>query len=150
MKVPLLLIAAATLATAAPALAQAPAPPSRAYTEGPVINMSYIRTKPGMFERYMEYLNTTYRKSLEAQKAAGLVLGYTIYTSAPRTPQDHDIILAVTYKNWGALDNLSDRADAVANQTFGNTAAQRDQQFIDRAAMREVLGSRQYQQLILK
>lgn len=149
MKVSLLL-AAATLATAAPALAQAPAQSSRPYTEGPVINMAYIRTKPGMFDRYMEYLNTTYRKSLEAQKAAGLVLGYAIYTSAPRTPQDHDIILAVTYKNWGAFDNLSDRADAVANQAFGNTPAQRDQQFIDRAAMRDVLGSRDYQQLIPK
>jgi len=150
MKVSLLLLAAATLATAAPALAQAPTQSSRAYTEGPVINMSYIRTKPGMFDRYMQYLNTDYRKSLEAQKAAGLVLGYTIYTSAPRTLQDHDIILAVTYKNWGAFDNLSDRADVVANQAFGNTPAQRDQQFIDRAAMRDVLGSRDYQQLILK
>lgn len=150
MNVPLLLLAAATLATAAPALAQAPAQSTRVYTEGPVINMSYIRTKPGMFERYMQYLNTDYRKSLEAQKEAGLVLGYTIYTSAPRTPQDHDIILAVTYKNWGAYDNLSDRTDAVSNRAFGNTPAQRDQQFIDRAAMRDVLGNRDYRHLILK
>ena len=150
MKASLLLLAAATLATAAPALAQAPAPSTRTYTEGPVIRMSYIRTKPGMFDRYMQYLNADYRKSLEAQKAAGLVLGYVIYTSAPRTPQDHDIILAVTYKNWGAFDNFADRADAVANQAMGNTPAQRDQQFIDRAAMREVLGSRDYQQLTPK
>ncbi|MBA3343134.1 MAG: hypothetical protein H0T48_15070 [Gemmatimonadaceae bacterium] len=150
MNVPLLLLAAATLATAAPAWAQAPAQASRAYTEGPVVDMSYIKTKPGMFDRYMQYLNGDYRKSLESQKAAGLVLGYTIYTSAARTPQDHDIILAVTYKNWGALDNLADRADAVANRTFGNTPGQRDQQFIDRAAMRDVLGGRTYQQLILK
>jgi crotonobetainyl-CoA:carnitine CoA-transferase CaiB-like acyl-CoA transferase len=150
MKVSLLLLAAAMLATAPPALAKAPAQSSRSYTEGPVIRMAYIRTKSGMFDNYMQYLNTDYRKSLEAQKAAGLVLGYAIYTSAPRTPQDHDIILAVTYKNWGAFDNLSDRADAVANQAFGNTRTQRDQQFIDRAAMRDVLGSRDYQQLIPK
>ena len=29
---------------------------TRAYREGPVIQVSYIRTKPGMFDKYMQYL----------------------------------------------------------------------------------------------
>ncbi len=103
-----------------------------------------------MFERYMEYLNGQYKQSLEAEKAAGIVLAYTIHTSPPRTPQDHDLILSVTYRNWAALDGLADRADAVANRALQSTPRQRDQQFIDRAAMREVLGYRNYQQLLFR
>lgn len=129
---------------------QTPAASTRAYSAGPITVMSYVRTKPGMFERYMEYLNGQYKQDLEAQKAAGMVLAYAIHTSPPRTPQDHDLILSVTYSNWAALDGLADRSEAVANQTLKSTPRQRDQQFIDRAAMREVLGYRNYQQLLLK
>jgi len=123
---------------------------TRSYREGSVISVSYIRTKPGMFDKYMAYLAGPYKTNLEAQKAAGIVLDYGIYTSEPRTPQDHDIMLAVVYKNWGALDNLADRSDAIVNKTLSSTPEQRAQQFIDRGAMRESLGSRTYQQLTLK
>lgn len=123
---------------------------TRAYREGPVIVVSYIRTKPGMFDKYMAYLNGAYKANLEAQKAAGIVVDYGIYASDPRTPADHDLMLAVVYKNWGALDNLSDRTDAVANRILQNTPEQRAQQSIDRGSMRDVLGNRTYQQLLLK
>jgi hypothetical protein len=103
-----------------------------------------------MFDRYMEYLSTAYKTNLEAQKTAGLVTDYAIYTSDARTPTDHDVMLTVTYKNWAALDNLRDRTEPVANRVLQSTARQRDQQFIDRGVMREVLGTRTYQQLYLK
>lgn len=124
---------------------------TRPYREGPVVSVSYIRTKPGMFERYMEYLNGPYKASLEAQKAAGLILDYGIYSSAEnRNAGDHDIMLTTIYRNWGAFDGRADRSDAVANRALQNTPQQRDQQFIDRGAMREVMGGRTYQQLLLK
>src|SRR5438034_8408220 len=91
---------------------------TRAYREGSVIQVSYIRTKPGMFDRYMQYLDGPYKTNLVAQKAAGIVLDYGIYASDPRTPTDHDILLTVVYKNWGALDNLADRSDAIVNRAL--------------------------------
>ena len=141
-----LLIAGASAATET-ANAQAS---TRSYREGPVVAVSYIRTKPGMFDKYMEYLSGPYKTFIEAEKAAGIVLDYAIYTSEPRTPTDHDVMLTVTYRNWAALDNLADRTDAVQNRALGNTPAQRSQQFIDRGSMRESLGSRTYQQLFPK
>jgi len=141
-----LLIAAASAVTET-AGAQAS---TRSYREGPVVAVSYIRTKPGMFDRYMQYLDGAYKTNLEAQKAAGIVLDYAIFTSEPRTPADHDVMLTVIYKNWSALDNLQDRSDAVVNKALSSTPDQRSQQFIDRGAMRESLGSRTYQQLTLK
>src|SRR2546430_14783266 len=140
-----LLIAGASVGQTAGAQAS-----TRSYREGPVIAVSYIRTKPGMFDRYMQYLDGPYKTNLEAQKAAGIVQDYGIYASDPRTPTDHDILLTVVYKNWGALDNLADRSDAIVNRALQSTPEQRAQQFIDRGAMRESLGSRTYQQLLLK
>ncbi|MEO8194491.1 MAG: hypothetical protein ABI681_11630 [Gemmatimonadales bacterium] len=123
---------------------------TRSYRDGPVIVVSYIHTKPGMFDKYMEYLSGPYKTNLDAQKAAGIVLDYAVYTSQPRTPTDHDVMLTVTYRNWAAFDNLADRSDEVVNRALKSTPPQRAQQFMERSAMRESLGSRDYQQLILK
>ncbi|HEY8685264.1 MAG TPA: hypothetical protein VIO57_06630 [Chloroflexota bacterium] len=151
MKPALLALATAvSILGSAAASNSAAAQSTRVYREGPVVVVSYIRTKPGMFDRYMEYLNTGYKTSMEAEKAAGLVTDYAIFTSNARTPNDHDVLLTVTYKNWGALDGLADRTDPVANRALQSTPQQRDQQFADRGAMREVLGTRTYQRLYLK
>jgi hypothetical protein len=123
---------------------------TRAYSEGPIAVMTYAKTKPGMFDRYMTYLNGSYKTEMEAEKAAGIIQDYQILTSESRTPNDHDVLLVVMYKNWGALDGLQDRTDAIANRALASTPQQRDQQFIDRGAMREILGSRTYQRLVLK
>jgi len=123
---------------------------TRSYREGPVISVSYIRTKPGMFDKYMAYLDGPYKTNLEAQKAAGIILDYGIYTSETRNALDHDVMLTIVYKNWGSLDNLADRSDAIVNKALSSTPDERSQQFADRSAMRESLGSRTYQQLTLK
>jgi len=123
---------------------------TRAYTQGPIAVMTYVKTKPGMFDRYMAYLDGPYKTELEAEKAAGIVQDYAILTSDARTPADHDVLLIVMYKNWSALDGLQDRTDAIQNRVLQNTSQQRDQQFIDRGAMREILGNRTYQRLILR
>jgi len=146
----LALATAASILSSAAASNTAAAQSTRSYREGPVVVVSYIRTKPGMFNKYMEYLSTAYKTNMEAEKAAGLVIDYAIYTSETRTPNDHDVMLTVTYKNWAALDNLADRAEPVVNRALQSTPQQRDQQFADRSAMRESLGSRTYQQLYLK
>jgi hypothetical protein len=124
---------------------------ARPYREGPVVSVSYIRTKPGMFEKYMEYLNGPYKQSMEAQKSAGLITDYGIFASAEtRNPGDHDVMLTTTYKNWASFDGLADKTDALANRVMQSTPQQRDQQYMDRGAMRDVVGGRSYQQLLFK
>ena len=86
----------------------------------------------------------------EAEKAAAIIQDYAILTSESRNPTDHDVLLVVMYKNWGALDGLQDRTDAIANRTLQSTPQQRDQQLIDRGAMRDILGNRTYQRLLLR
>src|SRR5450432_2045551 len=78
----------------------------RDWTDGPVQNVTFIRTVDGHFDDYMHWLATTYKKQQEAAKAAGLITRYEVLVGQPRSPQDPDIILITEYKNWAALDHL--------------------------------------------
>lgn len=139
-----LLIGLAFSGMAATALAD----DGRVYKEGPVVEVTYIRTMPGRFDDYMKFLATTYRTLMDAEKKAGLILDYSIYSAAPRSPQDPDLLLTITYPNMAALDR-SEESDALAVKTVGSMAAQ-NQAAIDREALREVLGSELVRELVLK
>lgn len=118
------------------------------YKEGPVINVSYIKIKPGKFDDYMKFLDTTYKSLMEAQKKAGLILDYAVFTKESRNPQEADLILTTTYANMAALDR-TDEFDAVANKVVGTNDTQ-SKAMISREPMREVLGSELIRQLLLK
>jgi hypothetical protein len=38
-----------------------------------VTELAYIKVKPGKFDDYMKYLDTTYKSLMEANKKAGLI-----------------------------------------------------------------------------
>lgn len=121
----------------------------RPYTEGPVMEVSFIRTKPGMFDQYMKWVATVRKQEMEELKKAGLVLSYAIYESRPRNPQDPDLIFTVTYKNLAALDGLQAKTDPIVDKLFGSREAA-TKGSISREQMREVLGSEIVRELNLK
>jgi len=67
----------------------------------------------------------------------------------PRAPDDADLLLVITYKNWAALDGALAKADATSKQIEGSVAAASQAQ-ADRAKIRRVLGSSTMQTLELK
>jgi len=121
----------------------------RPYTEGSVLSVSSIRTEPGMFDSYMNFLATTYKQNMEAQKAAGIILDYNVYTTAPRGPDDPDIFLVTTYKNMAALDGLAEKTDPIMQKLFGDMS-QRSAATIARGKMRTTVGSELIRELKLK
>jgi hypothetical protein len=122
----------------------------RSHTEGPVVAVSYIRIKPGMFDKYMKYLDTDYKKVMEAQKKEGIILDYGVFSSPQTGEGDWNMVLTTTYKNMAALDNLRDRADPVSSKVTNRTTEQAATANIERGAMRDQVGSRLMRQLILK
>lgn len=121
---------------------------AKSYKEGPVTELSYIKIKPGKFEDYMKFLDTSYKTLMEENKKAGLILGYKVFAAQARSPREADLILTTTYANMAALDK-NDEGEAVANKVLGNTDA-RNKAMLAREAMREVLGSELVRELILK
>jgi hypothetical protein len=112
----------------------------RDWNDGPVQNVTFIRTVDGHFDDYMHWLATTYKKQQEAAKAAGLITRYEVLVSQPHNPQDADIILITEYKNWAALDHLGGKLDQVSAKVEGSVDAA-NKSTADRAKIRTVLGS---------
>ena len=146
MKKPILLLIAAIL-TISTSVSRAQE--DHAYTQGPVVIVSFVRTEPGMFEEYMRYLSSTYKHLMDEFKKEGIITDYSVYQSLPRDAKDADVILTVTYKNMAALDNLQARTDPATKQVFGSLAKAASAS-ADREKMRKQLGSQQIRQLILK
>jgi hypothetical protein len=120
-----------------------------AYTEGPVVNIARIRTVDGKFDDYMKWIDTTWKQEQEASKKAGYIVSYQVMTLNPRGPDDPDLLLMITYKNWAASDGWVAKGDAIAKQIEGSVAAS-NQAEVDRAKIRRVLGNEWMQVLQLK
>ena len=122
---------------------------TRPYTEGQVIEVTSVRTKPGMFDEYMKFLAGPYRQEQEEMKKMGLTVGYDIYAGTPRTPNDPDLYLVITYKNMAAFDGLMDKSEAIDKKVFGSLK-QAEQGMVSREAIRTILGSEIMRELKLK
>ena len=119
------------------------------YTEGQVVNVSAIRTVDGKFDEYMKYVDTTWKQEQEAAKKAGYIVSYQVLQVAPRTENDADLYLVITYKDWAALDGALAKGDAISKQVEGSVAAS-IQGVVDRNKIRRLIGSATMQVLNLK
>ena len=140
-----LAVAALSMSASSSALAD----DAKSYTEGAVVEVTSIRTKPGMFDAYMKWLDTTGKQLREDEKKAGLILDYAVYRAVPRSPHDPDLYLTITYKNMGALDGLSDRVEPLMKKIWASRDAAAKAE-ADRESMREILGTQLIRKLELK
>lgn len=127
----------------------------RLYAEGPVTQVGYIRTRPGMYDAFMKWVATERRALMDAQVRAGIILEYHVYAVEPRTPQDPDIILTITYRNMAAFDGLQERVQALIGEMRAAArpvagAAPAVAPAPARDQMRTVLGSELIRELVMK
>jgi hypothetical protein len=122
----------------------------RQYTEGPVTDVTYMHVDYGSFEKYIDWLNSTWKPTMEATKKAGLIIDYKVFSFTPigYAPNQPNMILWITYKNMAALDKDAEQED-VARKVIGSTEVQNKAR-IGRNDYREVLGSELIRELILK
>lgn len=119
------------------------------YSEGPIVNVSSIRTMEGKFDEYMGWLDTVWKKMQEESKKKGYIMDYEVLSVEPRGPDDPDLYLVITYKNWAALDGSIAKGDEIAKAAEGSLAAANKSQS-ERDKIRRVLGSQTMQRLVLK
>lgn len=130
-------------------LGQVAAAADHPYSEGAVSTITSVRTVDGMFEDYMTWLAGPWKQLMEAQKQAGIILGYHVFMASPRTPDEPDLYLEVVYKNMAALDNLDARTEPISEKIMGSMQkATADQ--IARGKMRTILGDQMIRELALK
>jgi hypothetical protein len=131
-------------ALTAPAMAQ-----ESSYKYGSVWETSRIKIMPGQFENYMDWLSKNWKRNQEALKADGMVINYHVLAVNNRRQDEPHLILIIEYKDYmttAQLEAMQKRVNALMAQDnrSGSTAN------AARGAMREQMGSTQYQELILK
>ena len=149
----------ALLLLAAPAATQmAPAPTKnpvstahkdeRQYIEGTVTLVANVEVEYGHFEEYIDWLNSTWKPTMEATKKAGLILDYKVFKLTPKSPGLPNVILWITYKNMAGLDKGAEEEE-VAKKVICSTECQNKAR-VSRNAYRKVLGYELMRELLLK
>jgi hypothetical protein len=117
-----LCLAKMLFAMGTPLLAQNPN-----YNNGPVWRVLYISVKPGMGDRYWADLRQNFRPIYDEYKKQGWVVDYKFYTNpVAEHPDDWDVAIAIEYKNWGTIDEMSEKAASITEKHYGSRDAMID------------------------
>jgi len=133
--------------------ANAHAEEERGFSYGPVTEVDYIHVEYGHFEDYMAWVTSTWMPTMEAAKKAGLIIGYKVFQASPKSPDQANVYLEITYKNMAAYaGDIGDQVDAfevVADKVICNSTCQ-NQARVRRNEVRKVLGTEVTRELVLK
>lgn len=130
--------------TVAPAMAQ-----ESSYKPGTVRTVSRIDVLPGQFENYMDYLATTWKKIQELGKAEGIVVDYEVLATNNPRAGEADLVLVVEYKDYQTTSQR-EAFDKKVNVMLAQNDRKSDADSGARGKMRELMGSTEYQELVLK
>src|SRR6201993_5025555 len=125
----------------------------RGYSYGPVTEVDYIHVEYGHFDEYMAWVTSTWVPTMEATKKAGLIIGYKVFQASPKSPDQPNIYLEITYKNMAAyagdIGDSVDAFEAVTEKVICSSACQ-DAARVDRKKLRNVLGTEVTRELLFK
>jgi hypothetical protein len=118
------------------------------FSPGTVWTVTMIKMASGMDQMYLQYLDTSFKKSEDAQVKAGFQKSYKIL----RTLDDSgtwNLLILREYASLAAVEANEEKADALLQQSDGTDEAQM-KGYQDRSKYREVVGTRYARELILK
>jgi hypothetical protein len=139
-----LLIGGLAAVGAVPALGQV----HKYFSPGTVWTVTMIQMTSGMDQMYLQYLDTSFKKSEDAQVKAGFQKSYKIL----RTLDDSgtwNLLILREYDSLAAVEGNVEKADALSQQSDGTDQAQM-QGYQDRSRYRAVVGTKWARELILK
>ena len=91
------------------------------YTLGPVQRIILLDIKPGKGREFWTDLRQNVRPLYDEYKRQGLIQDYSVgLKSTAEGPQDWDVALILTFKNWAALDVFATKGDSVSMRYYGS------------------------------
>src|SRR5438309_3356349 len=125
----------------------------RQYTDGPVTEVKYIQVEYGRFPEYIAWLNSTWKPTMEVMKKAGLIIDYKVFQATPKSPDQPNIFLYLTFKNMAAYGGIivdkGIEQEYVARKVIGSTEFQNKKR-VERSEYRKVLGIELIREIFLK
>jgi len=93
-------------------------------TGGPVMRVNFFKVNAGMGPENQRDLRQHLVPIWEAEKAAGIILDYTVVTNlTTESPEDWNFGFALTYPNFAALDSLGARTAPITLKHYGSADA---------------------------
>ena len=139
-----LLIGALVAAAVVPVIGQV----HKYFTPGTIWTVTMIQMTSGMDQKYLQYLDTSFKKAEDAQVKGGVMKSYKIL----RTLDDSgtwNLLILREYPSLAAMEANVEKADALYRQSDGTDEAQM-QGYEDRSKYRTVVGTKYARELILK
>jgi hypothetical protein len=139
-----LLVGGLAAVAAVPVIAQV----HKYFTPGTIWTVTMIQMTSGMDQKYLHYLDTSFKKSEDAQVKAGFLKSYRIL----RTLDDSgtwNLLILREYPSLAAIEANVEKADALYQHSDGTDDAQM-QGYDDRSKYRAVVGTKYARELILK
>ncbi len=119
------------------------------YTPGSVWGVTMIKIHSGMDQAYLEYLDTQLKKESDISIKNGFMKSYKILRS-----QDDDsgwnMLILREYDSFASLEKNEEKADEVLRQATGIDDQKGMQGYIDRAKVRDVVGTKFMRELVLR
>jgi hypothetical protein len=123
--------------------------PTRPYRNGSVWNITFIHTHAGMDNAYLTYLTSDWKREQEAAKQDGMILSYKVLTTEAHNSADWDVMLMVEYKDLATMEANQTKQDALQQKLFSSDQ-KIEQGYKDRAAIRDLVGTRIAREIILE
>ena len=121
----------------------------RPYTQGSVWTVTFVRVKPGLNSQYLGDLASTWKRVMDEARKQQLIVSYKILGGNPGNREDWDLMLLVESKNWAAFDGADDKFGAIVEKLVGPDKTQVEM-MVKRSDVREILGTRNLQEIIFK
>ena len=119
------------------------------YNYGTVWEFSFIKTEPGQFENYMDWLNATWKKEQDVMKKDGFLVSYHVWAVNNPRNGEADLVLALEYKDYAPTAKrleLQKKIEAALQQDAHKMEAASG----DRTKLRKQMGSTEAQELTFK
>jgi len=127
------------------------------WTEGPVWEVNYYRTKPGKFDDYLKFLRRNFAKISAEQKRAGVILDAKVLLQTNiNGPNDWDIAIAYLYPSFAKALDFSqadfDKAEEIAAKHYAQTDREKRAAANDAARLpiRDYIATRYLREVTLK
>jgi len=97
------------------------------YNNGPVWRVIYLDVKAGMGDAFWMDIRQNFRPIYDEYKKQGWVVDYKFFNNpVAQHPEDWSVAIAIEYKNWGTLDDMAEKATAIAEKHYGSRQAMMD------------------------
>ena len=93
------------------------------YTLGAVQRIILLDIKPGKGPEFWTDLRQNVRPLYDEYKRQGLIQDYSFgLKTTAEGPQDWDVAIVLTFKNWAALDTFATKGDSVSMRYYSSYA----------------------------